>query len=338
MADSLWGVEFMADFYSAGTFWVTFAGVLISLGIGLLAAWISLRSAPKRRLFYSISDPVPLMTPDGTKHGLEVRRGDRKLMDPRLVDVTLHSSGRQSITSEMYDRGRSLALHLNVPIVALLKVAKTPPEQAIPKHQISGSTLEVGPDVLAAKQRLTFSFIVDGQPNLEMESHLSDVRIKRQQAGPEQTTRRISYTALGAATAAAISFFAYTQFTTNATKPPTTPVPVQAINLPARLPPFGKVEKTAYNMLPAFGFDPKTQYRCVAYIWEQESGWNYRATNPSSGAYGIPQAIPASEMTSAGSDWRTNPATQIRWGLGYIKTNYGTPCAAWNFERTHDSY
>ena len=61
----------------------------------------------------------------------------------------------------------------------------------------------------------------------------------------------------------------------------------------------------------------------------RESRWDYRAMNPSSGAYGIPQSLPGSKMASAGSDWRTNPVTQIRWGLGYIAVRYGTPCGAW---------
>ena len=66
-------------------------------------------------------------------------------------------------------------------------------------------------------------------------------------------------------------------------------------------------------------------------MWMRESSWRVDARNPSSGAYGIPQAYPASRMAAAGPDWRTNPRTQIRWGLDYIKSRYGTPCAAWTF-------
>jgi hypothetical protein len=72
-----------------------------------------------------------------------------------------------------------------------------------------------------------------------------------------------------------------------------------------------------------------SQFSCLEALWTRESGWNYRAMNPSSGAYGIAQALPAGKMASAGSDWRTNPATQINWGLGYIADRYGTPCGAW---------
>jgi hypothetical protein len=71
------------------------------------------------------------------------------------------------------------------------------------------------------------------------------------------------------------------------------------------------------------------QFPCLNKLWDKESGWNHRASNSSSGAYGIPQALPGSKMSSKGSDWRTNPATQIKWGLGYIEGRYGTPCKAW---------
>jgi hypothetical protein len=72
-----------------------------------------------------------------------------------------------------------------------------------------------------------------------------------------------------------------------------------------------------------------SQFPCLNKLWNRESGWNHRAYNESSGAYGIPQALPGSKMQSAGSDWKTNPATQIKWGLGYIKDRYGNPCNAW---------
>ena len=72
-----------------------------------------------------------------------------------------------------------------------------------------------------------------------------------------------------------------------------------------------------------------TQFSCLNSLWNKESRWNYQASNPSSGAYGIPQALPGSKMATAGSDWRTNPITQIEWGLDYIADRYGTPCGAW---------
>lgn len=81
-----------------------------------------------------------------------------------------------------------------------------------------------------------------------------------------------------------------------------------------------------------------SQFSCLDKLWMKESRWNYRASNPSSGAYGIPQSLPGSKMASAGSDWRTNPATQIKWGLSYISSRYGTPCGAWSHSRSNGWY
>ncbi len=99
----------------------------------------------------------------------------------------------------------------------------------------------------------------------------------------------------------------------------------------------GTAQSTAYNMMSSFGFNPKTEFGCLDNIWTRESGWRYNAEN-ASGAYGIPQALPGSKMASAGADWQTNPATQIKWGLGYIKSMYGTPCDAWSFWQGHGYY
>ncbi|MEE1939271.1 transglycosylase SLT domain-containing protein [Streptomyces sp. TRM 70361] len=80
------------------------------------------------------------------------------------------------------------------------------------------------------------------------------------------------------------------------------------------------------------------QFQCFSSIVERESSWNYRAENPSSGAYGLVQALPASKMSSAGADWRTNPATQIKWGLNYMNDRYGSPCGAWEFWQANHWY
>src|SRR5262249_51799673 len=77
-------------------------------------------------------------------------------------------------------------------------------------------------------------------------------------------------------------------------------------------------QSIAYNMMASFGFSPTTFFGCLKNLWNRESGWRYDAEN-ASGAFGIPQALPGSKMSTAGADWQTNPATQIKWGLGYIK-------------------
>jgi hypothetical protein len=101
--------------------------------------------------------------------------------------------------------------------------------------------------------------------------------------------------------------------------------------------PSGSPQQIAAAMLGSFGWS-SGEFGCLQSLWNAESGWNLSASNPISGAYGIPQALPGSKMASAGADWQTNPATQIKWGLGYIKQVYGSPCAAWSHEQSTGWY
>ncbi|CAM5318859.1 MULTISPECIES: transglycosylase SLT domain-containing protein [Streptomyces] len=80
------------------------------------------------------------------------------------------------------------------------------------------------------------------------------------------------------------------------------------------------------------------QFQCFSNIVDHESSWNYRAVNASSGAYGLFQALPGSKMSSVGADWQTNPATQIKWGLNYMNSRYGSPCQAWSFWQANHWY
>ncbi|WP_395363121.1 transglycosylase SLT domain-containing protein [Streptomyces sp. YH02] len=93
-----------------------------------------------------------------------------------------------------------------------------------------------------------------------------------------------------------------------------------------------EVKAIARQMIPA------SQFQCFSNIVDHESTWNYKAVNPSSGAYGLVQALPGSKMASAGADWQTNPATQIKWGLNYMNDRYGSPCGAWSFWLSHRWY
>ncbi|HEV3294208.1 MAG TPA: lytic transglycosylase domain-containing protein [Streptosporangiaceae bacterium] len=101
--------------------------------------------------------------------------------------------------------------------------------------------------------------------------------------------------------------------------------------------PSGSPQQIAAAMLGSFGWS-SGEFGCLQSLWNAESGWNPSASNSISGAYGIPQALPGSKMASAGPDWQTNPATQIKWGLGYIKQVYGSPCAAWSHEQSAGWY
>jgi len=109
--------------------------------------------------------------------------------------------------------------------------------------------------------------------------------------------------------------------------PTTSPVPAAS----------GSPRSIAQAMLYSFGWSA-SQFACLEPLWEHESGWSVSASNPSTGAYGIPQASPGSKMASAGPDWKTNASTQIKWGLGYIKDTYGSPCAAESHEQADGWY
>jgi hypothetical protein len=98
----------------------------------------------------------------------------------------------------------------------------------------------------------------------------------------------------------------------------------------------GSPQQIAEAMLGSFGWS-SSQFSCLDPLWAHESGWSVTAANPD-GAYGIPQALPGSKMASAGPDWQTDAATQIRWGLEYIQATYGSPCGAWAHEQATGWY
>ncbi|UXY17926.1 lytic transglycosylase domain-containing protein [Streptomyces cynarae] len=95
---------------------------------------------------------------------------------------------------------------------------------------------------------------------------------------------------------------------------------------------FAQIQAMARQMVAT------DQFQCFSNIVDHESGWNYHAVNASSGAYGLFQALPAGKYASAGADWQTNPATQIKWGLNYMNTSYGSPCQAWSFWQANHWY
>jgi hypothetical protein len=96
-------------------------------------------------------------------------------------------------------------------------------------------------------------------------------------------------------------------------------------------------KKWAAREVRRMGYEP-VQFTCLDNLWTRESGWNPRADNPTSTAYGIPQSLPGSKMASAGADWRTNPKTQMAWGLRYIEARYGDPCHAWAHSEKENWY
>ncbi|MDR2895042.1 MAG: ubiquitin-like domain-containing protein [Propionibacteriaceae bacterium] len=128
-----------------------------------------------------------------------------------------------------------------------------------------------------------------------------------------------------AVTAEVVSVEPVTQVTKTGTKAPEISTPT--VTAPATVTPSGDAQAIAHQMLADRGWG-EDQFSCLVSLWNRESGWRTNAANPS-GAYGIPQALPGSKMAAFGADWKTNPATQIAWGLSYISGRYGTPCGAW---------
>jgi len=99
----------------------------------------------------------------------------------------------------------------------------------------------------------------------------------------------------------------------------------------------GSAQAYAQGVLASQGMGDD-QFNCLVALWNRESHWNVYAYNASSGAYGIPQALPGSKMASAGADWATSFATQVNWGLGYVEGRYGTPCGAWDHSESTGWY
>lgn len=119
------------------------------------------------------------------------------------------------------------------------------------------------------------------------------------------------------------------------TAPPSGPVDLGPIPSDCNAYSGNKAAGCARLLEHGFGLD---QMPCLESLWDKESGWNERAHNPGSGAYGIPQALPGNKMATAGDDWETNPNTQISWGLSYISGRYGTPCDAWAYSQANGFY
>jgi hypothetical protein len=163
----------------------------------------------------------------------------------------------------------------------------------------------------------------------DLAAELSAARWKAAQA---QAARKLAATKAAAAQATQNTATQNTATQNTATAQPTPSATASAA--PAA---SGSPQQIAQAMLASFGWS-SSQFSCLDPLWAHESGWSVTAYNAGSGAYGIPQALPGSRMASAGPDWQTNAATQIRWGLEYIKGTYGSPCAAWDHEQATGWY
>ena len=235
--------------------------------------------------------------------------------------------------SARHKKKRNLFTHnlkLSKTTVAKAGVAVAVPAAVIAGITTSGASAGGSPSLLAmagsqpgarpATAHLDRGIPLAGMARREVAS-LRVSRVRAQRAAERAADRRAARRAAAQAAAAA-------------TPAPSPSSRAATGSAPA---PSGNPQKIAAAMLGSYGW-PSSQFGCLVSLWNTESGWDVHASNPSSGAYGIPQALPGSKMASAGPDWESNAATQIRWGLGYIKSLYGSPCGAWSQEQASGWY
>jgi hypothetical protein len=233
-------------------------------------------------------------------------------------------------------------------VLQLAAADQLPPQQADVAYQLTGVTLARASQIRAAAMQYAVAQRTAAQQRLA--KNAAAARAAAARAAALVATADATATAATAsqspaplvlsasprptATATALTRPAVPRPTATATAPARpAPRPTAAATAPAR---SGSPQQIAEAMLGSFGWS-SGQFACLDPLWARESGWRVTAENPS-GAYGIPQALPGSKMASAGPDWQTSAATQIEWGLGYIKGIYGSPCAAWDHEQATGWY
>jgi hypothetical protein len=192
---------------------------------------------------------------------------------------------------------------------------------------VTGQTLQM--------QAFEQSTASQAQQAVQLRDQAAEISAARWNAARAQAARKLAARKLAAQEAAAPRATA-TQNTGTA-QPTASAQPAPSATASAAPVASGSPQQIAQAMLGSFGWS-SSQFSCLDPLWAHESGWSVAAYNAGSGAYGIPQALPGSRMASAGPDWQTNAATQIRWGLEYIKGTYGSPCAAWDHEQATGWY
>jgi hypothetical protein len=174
--------------YRSDIFW-TGAGVACTLFIGIITAWVTLRSRfPKKRLFYRLSKETPLLeTPAGIQTGLEILHQGAALSNPHIAEIIITSRGREDIASEGYDSGTPLRFHMGEKIIKVLDRSSSTPERAAPTPSIENSTLSIGPALIKKDQKITYMLLVDGpSPNFSCESSLVNVEVREKQVDDDQ--------------------------------------------------------------------------------------------------------------------------------------------------------
>lgn len=237
-------------------------------------------------------------------------------------------------------RGRHRGRHARpseAPLTAVLGLARRPAVTAGMALALVG-TGAVGVsanDAVADSDSFPFSSAATTQATLSSRESASDsARISRDRAGVNTQRAAINAKAQAEAAAKATAEAAAAKAKAEALAKARAAAAEKAARDKARAAAIANAQQdprsAARALMSDYGWGDN-QWRCLNLLWEGESSWDYTAENSSSGAYGIPQSLPASKMAKFGPDYRTNPITQITWGLWYIDQSYGTPCAAWDF-------
>jgi hypothetical protein len=248
------------------------------------------------------------------------RRHENRAPDPRFVLSSQNPLYRKPSKLTLMVAGTtvvaSLAVGAGITGVSGKALSRVAPRQAIAPI----GRMEAGLDLVTfvrADRSLGATTITAAQEKMNI---LSAQRVLAERAAARRAARRAAARRAAARRAAARRAAAQQAAATTA---------------PAQ--PSGSPQQIAASMLGSFGWS-SSQFGCLDSLWSHESGWNVYATNPTTGAYGIPQAVPGSKMATAGPDWQSSAATQIKWGLGYIKADYGSPCGAWGHEEATGWY
>jgi hypothetical protein len=245
--------------------------------------------------------------------------GDKTSVDARaaLIAAKATIASAEKITSDIESSG----LDVGVPVTSV----DTDRLEAAVEH-LQDATLLPAPLVSAFSTKVTDAIAsVDADVNGLRGRLDAAIALKAEQEAAAAAAAAQAAAEAAAAAAAAEAAAAEAAQAAEASSAVSNPSPVYAGAGTSA----GEAQAIARGMLGGYGWGDD-QFGCLVALWDRESGWNSQAYNSSSGAYGIPQALPGSKMATAGADWQTNAATQISWGLGYIAGRYGTPCGAWN--------
>ncbi|MCC2031111.1 lytic transglycosylase domain-containing protein [Microbacterium allomyrinae] len=262
---------------------------------------------------------------------------------PAVSTVAASASDTDLVSTDADDAITGAAASVTAATTVAADIAASGLDVGVPVTTVDTAELEAAVDQLERADILPAAFVQDFTEDVttlaaSVDEQVSGLRGRLDaaiavKAEQEAAAEKARVEAEAAATAAAEA--AAAKKTTTSSSAAANPVYATGGSVGGSSP--ADAQATARVMIGNYGWGDD-QFACLVSLWNKESGWNYAAHNRSSGAYGIPQALPGSKMASAGADWQTNAATQISWGLGYISGRYGTPCGAWGHSQSTGWY